>query len=81
MGMIRLQTWGSFPSRTEEFSALTNGHAQAVADAIQFLSTFVLPEAIERDHGLHEDGHKPPGGTFSDPGAWIIRGALGGDDE
>lgn len=73
MGQIRIQTWGSFPTRKEEFTALSHGHAHAVAEAIQFLSTFVLPEAIERDHKLHEDGHKPPGGSFDarDP-AWVF---------
>jgi hypothetical protein len=77
MGQIRIQTWGSFPTQDEQFTALTDGHAQAVADAIQFLATFVLPEAIERDHRLHEDGHKPPGGSFDDPGPWMTRNQKG----
>ena len=35
------------------------GHAQAVAEAIEFLSGELLPESIEQDHNLHEDGAKP----------------------
>lgn len=62
MGVIRIVTAGSFPFRDKEFGAIKRGHAHAVAEAIRFLSEEVLPEAIERDHKLHDDGHKPAEG-------------------
>lgn len=65
MGTIKIQVEGSFYHRRKEFSAQQRGHAQAVAEAIQFLSTSVLPGAIEQDHVLHEGGHMPSSGGFS----------------
>ncbi len=59
MGVIRIETAGSFPTRRKEFGAIDHGHAHAVADAIRFLSEEVLPEAIERDHKLHAEGASP----------------------
>lgn len=59
MGMINIRSWGSFPKQERTFSAMERGHAHAVAEAIRFLSEEVLPEAIERDHKLHEEGAKP----------------------
>lgn len=59
MGMIQIKTWGSFPTQDKTFSAMERGHAHAVAEAIRWLSEEVLPEAIERDHKLHERGAKP----------------------
>jgi hypothetical protein len=38
---------------------MDHGHAHAVQQAIAFLTNEVLPEAIERDHKLHEQGAKP----------------------
>jgi hypothetical protein len=60
--MIRVATWGSFPTRTREFGAQHHGHAHAVAEAIEFLATEVLPEAIEHDHRLHAEGIAPSKG-------------------
>lgn len=62
MGMMQIRTWGSFPANDKTFSAMERGHAHAVAEAIAFLSNVVLPEAIERDHRLHEKGAKPTQG-------------------
>lgn len=62
MGVIRIETSGSFPGRSKTFSAIEKGHAHAVAEAIAWLSTEVLPEAIERDHRLHDEGAKPTRG-------------------
>ena len=60
MGLIEISIRGSFnTNRDEAFSAMHGGHAQAVAEAIEFLSKEILPKAIERDHALHEEGAKP----------------------
>ncbi|MGH9002433.1 MAG: hypothetical protein ACRDYV_04825 [Acidimicrobiia bacterium] len=59
MGQLNIRAWGSFPNQDRTFSAMERGHAHAVAEAIRFLSEEVLPEAIERDHKLHEEGAKP----------------------
>lgn len=62
MGMVRIETWGSFSLKRRSFSAMEHGHAHAVAQAIQWLSEEVLPEAIERDCRLAEQGSKPDHG-------------------
>lgn len=62
MGVLRVYTEGSFPVRSKVFPAATRGHAHAVAEAIAWLSSEVLPEAIERDHRLHDEGAKPVAG-------------------
>ncbi len=67
MGWLRVQTQGSFPARIKHFGAMEHGHAHAVAQAIEWLATEVLPEAIERDHRLHDGGSKPVHG-FDRPG-------------
>jgi len=59
MGVLTIQTSGSFPNLSKTFGAIDRGHAHAVAEAIQWLSEEVLPEAIERDHKLHDEGSKP----------------------
>lgn len=66
MGMIHIETAGSFPHRRKSFSALDHGHARAVADAIKWLSEEVLPEAIKQDHILHADQAKPEKGFGKD---------------
>lgn len=63
MGMIRIELLGSFqPSARGSFSAMKHGHAAAVADAIQWLSAEVLPQAIAKDHQLHTEGASPQEG-------------------
>lgn len=60
MGMIRIELKGSFGTpRSSEFSALTKGHAAAVAEAIRYLSEEELPRAIENDHRCHAKGIQP----------------------
>lgn len=59
MGMITIQTVGSFGNRTNRTSAMEHGHAHAVQEAINWLVTEVLPRAINEDHRLHDEGHKP----------------------
>lgn len=64
MGMIHIRTHGSFPDRVANFGAMERGHAHAVAEAIEYLASEVLPAAIESDHRLHEAGIKPDSGGF-----------------
>ena len=60
MGMIKIDIVGSFaPRGTESFSAIEGGHADAVAQAIEWLAGEVLPQAIIQDHKLAEKGEKP----------------------
>ena len=60
MGRIVIDVQGSF-SRTEHktFSAMDTGHADCVAQAIEWLVKEQLPAAIRQDHQLHEEGAKP----------------------
>lgn len=62
VGVLTIETVGSFPNQRRNFSAIDRGHAHAVAEAIKYLSEDVLPEAIERDHRLHDKGAKPAQG-------------------
>jgi hypothetical protein len=62
MGMITVETKGSFKPVRQTFSAMEFGHAKAVADAIRFLAEEVLPEAIANDHRCHNDGISPEEG-------------------
>lgn len=59
MGLIRIESAGSFGSSRREFSAISGGHADAVAQAIEYLSKEILPAAIRLDHKLAEQGSKP----------------------
>lgn len=62
MGIITITTAGSFGQKTKTFKAITNGHADAVAQALEYLSGELLPESITQDHELHENGAKPEKG-------------------
>jgi hypothetical protein len=62
MGVLKISTEGSFKYEYRAFSAMQHGHAQAVAEAIKFLSERVLPDAIANDHKCHEEGVKPQKG-------------------
>jgi len=62
MGMITIQLAGSFGIRSKTFKAITNGHAHAVAQALKWLSSDVLPDSIAQDHKLHDQGCKPEEG-------------------
>ena len=60
MGCIKIDVMGSFrQNESKVFSAMEYGHAQAVSDAIKYLSDEVLPKAIINDHECHADGIKP----------------------
>ncbi len=68
MGAIKVELSGSFGREGATFSAMQHGHADAVARAIEWLSTNALPAAIRLDHELHEQGDKPEGPFGHDPG-------------
>jgi len=59
MGMIQIDTFGSFPTESFNVSANEGGHANAIQRAIQWLNDR-LPAAIEKDHKLHAAGDEPP---------------------
>jgi hypothetical protein len=60
MGQIRIDIVGSFkPNTGKTFSAMTGGHADAVAQAIEWLAAEVLPAAIAHDHGLQAENAFP----------------------
>ena len=59
MGVITVLTTGSFPYSRKEFNAQEGGHADAVSRAIEHLSATVLPEAIRKDHKLHDGNQRP----------------------
>lgn len=60
MGIITVTVQGSFMERpTKRFSAMHGGHAQAVAETIEWLANDLLPKAIQQDHMLHSQGAKP----------------------
>jgi hypothetical protein len=59
MGMIRIQVVGSFGESSAEFAAMKTGHADCVAQAIEWLAKDVLPKAIENDHRCHTQGIFP----------------------
>ena len=51
MGQINIDVRGSFRIKhSVSFSAMNGGHADAVAQAIEFLSAHVLPDAVRQDH-------------------------------
>lgn len=62
MGMIVIQTGGSFKFNQKQFSAMKNGHADAVAQAIEYLAKELLPAATAQDHKLHSEGAQPEDG-------------------
>lgn len=62
MGLITITTEGSFGTSKKTFSAMTNGHADAVAQAIEYLAGEMLPESTAQDHALHQDGCFPKDG-------------------
>ena len=66
MGMVKIDTVGSFGQSTKCFSAMARGHAAAVAEAIKYLSEKVLPAAIANDHQCHLEDAWPHEG-FGEP--------------
>lgn len=62
MGLIRIETAGSFGESKNVFYAQNNGHVDAVAQTIEFLSKELLPIANAQDHKLHSGGCEPEKG-------------------
>ena len=61
--MIKIQVVGSFSQRCEHTcSAMQHGHAAAVAEAIRWLYTEVMPDAIKLDHEVQVEGAAPTHG-------------------
>jgi hypothetical protein len=56
VGQIVISVQGSFgrENGTKTFVAMNHGHADAVAQAIEYLSKELLPFATALDHKLHE---------------------------
>lgn len=75
MGMITITLNGSFGSRTQTFSAQSQGHAAAVAKAIDWMASGPMQEAIANDHRCHEDGIEPSEG-FAGTGLMIKKTAT-----
>ncbi|MBS0229682.1 MAG: hypothetical protein JSS52_00780 [Proteobacteria bacterium] len=74
--MITVSLAGSFgPHRNKQFTAMTGGHAQAVAEAIQYLAEVELPKAIRNDHECHRDGIEP-GEGFGKLGTGVVKAAA-----
>lgn len=72
MGMLTVDLRGSFgEARSKTFSAMEGGHAQAIAEAIQYLSEVELPKAIRNDHECHKDGIEPSAG-YGKLGAGLV---------
>lgn len=71
MGYIAVQCGGSFVDKfgieggTKMFTAMEHGHADAVAQAIEYLSGVVLPRATALDHELQAEGKSPNQGFTS----------------
>lgn len=60
MGQINIDVRGSFRIKhSVSFSAMNGGHADAVAQAIEFLSAHVLPDAVRQDHAQQANGEVP----------------------
>jgi len=63
MGLIKITVQGSFTHPQEkEFSAMNGGHAQAVTQAIEFLSGQFMSDAIKLGHRLHSQEKGPEHG-------------------
>ena len=62
MGIITITTDGSFKRTQKTFQAIHHGHADAVAQAIEYLAKELLPEATAQDHELAEEGECPNNG-------------------
>ena len=64
MGQITISITGSFGRKNgyRTFSAMKNGHADAVAQAIEYLAAEVLPFSTALDHQIHGEGEQPMDG-------------------
>jgi len=60
MGMIKIEMWGSFPTKRFETCAEEGGHVQAVKRCIGFLADQLGPSVV-KDAELTKEGVVPPG--------------------
>jgi hypothetical protein len=67
--MIEIRQWGSFPAKKRQFGPARFGHANVVAEAIEYLANEALPEAIALDHKLQAEGDDAPLG-WDAPKGW-----------
>lgn len=63
MGQITINTAGSFGNHINVETAMEGGHAAAISRQIKFLND-MLPDAIQKDHKLHDEGTRPPSADF-----------------
>lgn len=84
MGYVTVQVGGSFVGQFgmsavgETFSAMENGHADAVARAIEYLASVVLPRATALDHQLQAEGALPVKG-FTPARVMHVRSSTAGN--
>lgn len=62
MGMIIIETNGSFGVRRVEFAAQQHGHSHCVREAIKFLVDRLMGQAVNDDHALHDENKSPDAG-------------------
>ena len=81
MGKIEVTFSGSFGNRDFRFSesAQAGGHAAALGRVIGELASR-MPEAIRKDHELHDQDERPPEAPFGSSGLEpkIESGLMGG---
>ena len=58
MGMITINTLGSFGTKEVKFSAMKYGHAHAINEAMEWLNR-EMGKAINSDHALRSKGISP----------------------
>jgi hypothetical protein len=59
MGMLKIETWGSFKSGDFQTCAEAGGHVAAIKRGIRYLADR-LPEAVQKDAKLTAEGVAPP---------------------
>ena len=70
MGIVTISTTGSFGRSLRQFSAIEHGHADAVAQAMEYLAADLLLKATAQDHQLHDEGDAPAKG-FARESTWV----------
>lgn len=61
MGILIIQTKGSFGTTYKEFSAMEHGHAHAVTTAMEHL-THLMQDATNNDHKCRDESINPSKG-------------------
>lgn len=76
MGRIDVTFSGSFGARQMKDTALSGGHATALARVISKM-TDMLPEMVRKDHELHTAGEHPPMAPFGMDGRMTVGEPIG----